>query len=116
MFHRLHLHWQHAKYVPEIEIERIRSVTRVVLHYIQIGGCKLSGKYIIDALFSMCALVEKARDSAGSIIEEVDHSRGAGIYLIKPLAETTVEELEKILATNARGVFLGMNHFAPFVA
>ena len=64
----------------------------------------------------MCALVEKARDSAGSIIEEVDHSRGAGIYLIKPLAETTVEELEKILATNARGVFLGMNHFAPFVA
>ena len=40
----------------------------------------------------------------------------AGIYLIKPVGETTVEELETILATNVRGVFLGMKHFAPFMA
>jgi NAD(P)-dependent dehydrogenase (short-subunit alcohol dehydrogenase family) len=40
----------------------------------------------------------------------------AGIYLIKPVAETTVEELENILATNVRGVFLGMKHFAPLMA
>ena len=40
----------------------------------------------------------------------------AGIYLIKPLAETTAEELEEILATNVRGVFLGMKHVAPWMA
>ena len=40
----------------------------------------------------------------------------AGIYLIKPVAETTVEDLEEILATNVRGVFLGMKHFAPLMA
>jgi NAD(P)-dependent dehydrogenase (short-subunit alcohol dehydrogenase family) len=37
----------------------------------------------------------------------------AGIYLIKPLAETTVDDLEGVLATNVRGVFLGMKHVAP---
>jgi len=37
----------------------------------------------------------------------------AGIYLIKPLAETTVDDLEGILATNVRGVFLGIKHVAP---
>jgi NAD(P)-dependent dehydrogenase (short-subunit alcohol dehydrogenase family) len=40
----------------------------------------------------------------------------AGIYLIKPMADTTVEELEEILATNVRGVFLGMKHIAPWMA
>ena len=40
----------------------------------------------------------------------------AGIYLIKPVAETTVEELEEIPATNVRGVFLGMKHLAPLMA
>jgi NAD(P)-dependent dehydrogenase (short-subunit alcohol dehydrogenase family) len=40
----------------------------------------------------------------------------AGIYLIKPVAETTVEELEEILAVNVRGVFFGMKHVAPVMA
>lgn len=40
----------------------------------------------------------------------------AGIYLIKPLARTTVEELQAILATNVQGVFLGMKHVAPAMA
>ena len=40
----------------------------------------------------------------------------AGIYLIKPVARTTVEEFENIHATNVRGVFLGMKHVAPVMA
>jgi NAD(P)-dependent dehydrogenase (short-subunit alcohol dehydrogenase family) len=40
----------------------------------------------------------------------------AGIYLIKPVADTTVEELEEIMAVNVRGVFLGMKHLAPLMA
>ncbi len=37
----------------------------------------------------------------------------AGIYLIRDLATTSVEDLEAILATNVRGVFLGMRACAP---
>ena len=40
----------------------------------------------------------------------------AGIYLIKPIAKTTLEELDDILAVNVRGVFLGMKHMAPAMA
>ena len=40
----------------------------------------------------------------------------AGIYFIKPVAETTIEELDEIIDTNVRGVFLGMKHVAPWMA
>jgi NAD(P)-dependent dehydrogenase (short-subunit alcohol dehydrogenase family) len=40
----------------------------------------------------------------------------AGIYLIKPLSKTSVDDLEAIFATNVRGVFLGMKHVAPMMA
>jgi NAD(P)-dependent dehydrogenase (short-subunit alcohol dehydrogenase family) len=40
----------------------------------------------------------------------------AGIYLIKPIAKTTLEDLDDILAVNVRGVFLGMKHMAPSMA
>jgi NAD(P)-dependent dehydrogenase (short-subunit alcohol dehydrogenase family) len=59
------------------------------------------------------ALVEHARKEFGRCDVLVNN---AGIYLIKPVAETTVEELEEILATNVRGVFLGMKHIAPWMA
>lgn len=40
----------------------------------------------------------------------------AGIYLIRPIAETTLEEMNDILAVNVCGVFLGMKHVAPVMA
>src|SRR6185437_8940723 len=40
----------------------------------------------------------------------------AGIYLIKPITETTLEEFDDILAVNVRGVFLGMKYVAPAMA
>jgi NAD(P)-dependent dehydrogenase (short-subunit alcohol dehydrogenase family) len=40
----------------------------------------------------------------------------AGIYLIRDLARTTVEDLDEILTTNVRSVFLGMKHCAPVMA
>src|SRR5438874_13636699 len=39
----------------------------------------------------------------------------AGIYLIKPVAKTPLEEFENIHATNVRGVFLGMKYVAPLM-
>ncbi|KPV44009.1 SDR family NAD(P)-dependent oxidoreductase [Alicyclobacillus ferrooxydans] len=40
----------------------------------------------------------------------------AGIYLIKPLTETTVEEWERLMGINVTGVFLGMKHVLPVMA
>jgi NAD(P)-dependent dehydrogenase (short-subunit alcohol dehydrogenase family) len=40
----------------------------------------------------------------------------AGVYLIKPLAECTVEDWRKIMDVNALGCFLGLKHVAPAMA
>ncbi|MGF1473742.1 MAG: SDR family NAD(P)-dependent oxidoreductase [Rubrobacteraceae bacterium] len=40
----------------------------------------------------------------------------AGIYLIKPLAETTLDEWNNLMAINVTGVFLGMKHVATGMA
>ncbi|WP_019930829.1 SDR family NAD(P)-dependent oxidoreductase [Nocardia sp. BMG111209] len=40
----------------------------------------------------------------------------AGIYIISPLAETTLEDWNRLMAVNVTGVFLGMKHTAPKMA
>ncbi|MEH7483170.1 glucose 1-dehydrogenase [Neobacillus drentensis] len=40
----------------------------------------------------------------------------AGIYLIKPLAEITIDEWNRLMAINVTGVFLGMKHVMPLMA
>jgi NAD(P)-dependent dehydrogenase (short-subunit alcohol dehydrogenase family) len=40
----------------------------------------------------------------------------AGVYLIRPLAHTTVDEWDLMMNVNAKGVFLGMRAFAPLMA
>ncbi|MFS0557770.1 SDR family NAD(P)-dependent oxidoreductase [Brevibacillus sp. 179-C9.3 HS] len=40
----------------------------------------------------------------------------AGIYMIKPLAEITLEEWNRLMAINVTGVFLGMKHTMPVMA
>jgi len=40
----------------------------------------------------------------------------AGIYIIKPLAEITLEEWNRLMAINVTGVFLGMKHTMPVMA
>lgn len=39
----------------------------------------------------------------------------AGILLLKPVQETTVEEWDRIFGINARGVFLGTKHVLPLM-
>lgn len=40
----------------------------------------------------------------------------AGLYVVAPLARTTVEEWDRVMAVNVTGVFLGMKHVAPRMA
>ena len=40
----------------------------------------------------------------------------AGIYIIKPLAEITVDDWNKLMSINVTGVFLGMKHIMPLMA
>jgi NAD(P)-dependent dehydrogenase (short-subunit alcohol dehydrogenase family) len=40
----------------------------------------------------------------------------AGIYFIAPLAETTLEQWNRLFAINVTGVFLGSKHVAPYLA
>ncbi len=40
----------------------------------------------------------------------------AGIFVLKPLADTTLEEWERLMSINVTGVFLGMKHVMPLMA
>jgi NAD(P)-dependent dehydrogenase (short-subunit alcohol dehydrogenase family) len=40
----------------------------------------------------------------------------AGIYVIAPLAETTLEQWNRLFSINVTGVFLGSKHVAPYLA
>jgi NAD(P)-dependent dehydrogenase (short-subunit alcohol dehydrogenase family) len=40
----------------------------------------------------------------------------AGIFVLKPLAETTLGEWERLMTINVTGVFLGMKHIMPVMA
>ena len=55
-------------------------------------------------------VVRRALDSYGRIDVLVNN---AGIYLIKDLVDTTVEEMTRVFRVNVLGVFLGMKACAP---
>ncbi len=59
------------------------------------------------------SVVGRAREAYGGVDVLVNN---AGLYLIKPLTETTVEEWNNLMAVNVTGVFLGMKHAAPSMA
>jgi NAD(P)-dependent dehydrogenase (short-subunit alcohol dehydrogenase family) len=59
---------------------------------------------------SLVAHVKKASKRIDVLVNN------AGVYLIKDLKKTSLEAFEAIMATNARGVFLGMKYCAPVMA
>lgn len=55
-------------------------------------------------------VVDSVRNDLGAPTVLVNN---AGIYLIKPLEDTTVEEWRHLMDINVTGVFLGMKHVVP---
>lgn len=55
-------------------------------------------------------IVERVEDAFGPPTVLVNN---AGIYLIKPMGEMTLDEWNRLMNINVTGVFLGMKHCAP---
>jgi NAD(P)-dependent dehydrogenase (short-subunit alcohol dehydrogenase family) len=56
---------------------------------------------------------EHVRDRYGRIDVLINN---AGLYLISPLADTSLADWNRVMAVNVTGVFLGMKHTAPAMA
>lgn len=58
-------------------------------------------------------VVEEAKKAFGKIDVLFNN---AGIYIIKPMTEISLDEWNKLMAINVTGVFLGMKHVMPVMA
>ncbi|WP_149831036.1 SDR family NAD(P)-dependent oxidoreductase [Streptomyces tailanensis] len=71
-----------------------------------------SGEFLAHDVTSEDAWVE-VTDHVRTVHGRIDVLvNNAGIYLIAPLAETTVEDWNRLMAVNVTGTFLGMKHTA----
>lgn len=77
------------------------------------GGEILTLKHDVASEEAWIEVFAQAKERFGGIDVLVNN---AGIYIIAPLAETTLEMWNKLMAINVTGVFLGCKHAAPHLA
>lgn len=96
--------------VTDIGEERGEETTELIK---QGGGEAIFIRHDVTSEDDWEAVVREAEDRYGGVGVLLNN---AGLYLIKPLADTTLEEWNNIMAVNVTGVFLGMKHTAPLMA
>lgn len=74
------------------------------------GGSAMFCQHDVTQEDDWIRVVDAVTEAFGSPTVLVNN---AGIYLIKPLEETTVEEWRNLMDINVTGVFLGMKHVVP---
>jgi len=77
------------------------------------GGQALSLAHDVASQEQWQQVLAAAKNRFGGIDVLVNN---AGIYLIAPLAETTLEQWNKLFSVNVTSVFLGAKHVAPYLA
>ncbi|RUS46310.1 SDR family NAD(P)-dependent oxidoreductase [Cohnella sp. AR92] len=77
------------------------------------GGEAIAFRHDVSSEDDWKRVVQEAVEAYGTIDVLFNN---AGIYVIKPLFETTIEEWNRMLNINVTGVFLGMKHVIPVMA
>lgn len=99
---------------------------KVVVTDINLDSANQTAAEIKDARGSALALahdVSKEEEWQQVVAQTVEQYEkvdilfnNAGIYMIKPLAEITLEDWNRLMSINVTGVFLGMKHVMPVMA
>lgn len=76
------------------------------------GGEALSLKHDVASEEQWVSVLKQAKERFGGIDVLINN---AGIYIIAPLAETTLEQWNRLMSINVTGVFLGAKHVAPYL-
>jgi NAD(P)-dependent dehydrogenase (short-subunit alcohol dehydrogenase family) len=77
------------------------------------GGKALFLRHDVTREEDWIQAVSRTREEYGGLDVMLNN---AGLYVIKSLVETTVEDWNNLMAVNVTGVFLGMKHAAPAMA
>ncbi|WP_282941215.1 glucose 1-dehydrogenase [Paenibacillus sp. RC67] len=103
-----------------------REGAKVVVTDINQSGAEATAQAIRDAGGQAVALAHDVSNEEQwkHVVTEAQSAYGkidilfnnAGIYIIKPLADITLEEWNRLMSINVTGVFLGMKHVMPAMA
>ncbi|KQO17790.1 SDR family NAD(P)-dependent oxidoreductase [Paenibacillus sp. Leaf72] len=88
------------------------SGLRTVKEIIELGGQALFVKHDVRSETDW----EEVAAQTANIYGKADILfNNAGLFLIKPLLETTLADWERLMSVNVTGVFLGMKHIIPLM-
>ncbi|MGO4185466.1 SDR family NAD(P)-dependent oxidoreductase [Paenibacillus sp. TAF43_2] len=96
--------------VTDINLENVKKTADEIQ---QSGGEALALHHDVSHEDSWTQVVDASLSAYGQIDILFNN---AGIYFIKPLAETTLDEFNRMMSINVTSVFLGMKHVIPLMA
>lgn len=96
--------------VTDINLENVKKTADEIQ---QSGGEALALHHDVSHEDSWIQVVDSSLSAYGQIDILFNN---AGIYFIKPLAETTLDEFNRMMSINVTSVFLGMKHVMPLMA